>query len=248
MLDTKDIRVLLPRAREGAERLAEQLTKRGFVPVIATLVETEWLAPTDLAGHLDRCEWIAFASATAVDALRDHLPLLAKKKLAAVGPATADRLTQLGLDVSLVPADRHDGTGLATALIAAGAARVLLPRAKGGREELGDLLRAAEIQVDTVDTYQTVRRADAAEVLRGALAQQPQIVALTAPSLARHLVDVATEIGAHDDVRRLAAACIGETTAQAARTLGLRVVAVARTPSLEALGVAVSMCQPVSSR
>lgn len=230
-------RVLVVRARDGAEALAAALHARGVEALVAPLTRQRALAVSDLDALVARCEWVAFASAAAVEFLGVRVDSLGVKRVAAVGPASARALSALGSRVLVPPEGAHDGAGLAKALLAAGARRVLVPRAKDGRDELVDALRAAGVEVDAPAVYETVAAPGAAESLEAALGAGPRAVALSAPSSARALVDVAAALSPARLalVRALPAACIGETTAAAARALGLTVAAVAASPSVEAL-------------
>ncbi len=216
---------------------------------------------------IGRYRWVAFTSANAVapvlDLLRDARDL-AGVRVAAVGPATAAALAERNIVADLVAAGDASGTGLAAAMPppgpdapadapapggdapgavpppaagavgAAGVARVLFPRAAGARRELPEALAAKGWLVDEVEAYRTVA-VPAEELPPAALAaaREATVVVLAAPSAVAATVAV---LGPACPP----AACIGRTTADAARRAGLAVVAVAASPTPDALVAALA--------
>jgi uroporphyrinogen-III synthase/uroporphyrinogen III methyltransferase/synthase len=130
----------------------------------------------------------------------------------------------LGLDPA-VALDRFSAAAALEALAANASPgqRILAPRAAEGRPELVDGLHALGLEIDAPIAYRTVAVADAAERLRRG---EIDVVALCSPSAAASVADA---------VGRARIVCLGETTANAARELGLHVDAVARSTSMHAL-------------
>nr|MBA3655057.1 uroporphyrinogen-III synthase [Actinomycetota bacterium] len=138
------------------------------------------------------------------------------RKVAAVGPATAEALRERGIAVDLVP-----GEAVAEALVAEfpdGPGRVLLPQAAGARSVLADGLTEKNWDVDVVVVYETValeltdeQRADASRA---------DAVAFTSSST------VTNYLAAGGPVPGVVA-CIGPVTAATAHGRGLAVTAVA---------------------
>src|SRR5947209_2708973 len=146
-------RILVTRPRDQAAELVERLEAMGAQAIEAPMIR---ITPPDDFGPLDEaCEragtfdWIVFSSANAVDTFVQRLletphDLRALKgvKLGVVGPATAERLTRLGLKVDLTPAEFR-AESMLQAMTEAGDLRgvkILLPRADIGRELLADEL------------------------------------------------------------------------------------------------------------
>ena len=170
--------VVVTRSRSQASTFSARLDNLGArvleFPTIA-FADPDDFGPLDAAiGRLDAYDWVVFTSVNGVDAffhriaaVADGAPAdaraLARARVAAIGPATAERLREHGIVADVVPAEyrgeavfgaieeasRRFGTGLA-------GARVLVPRAQVAREVLPDMLAAAGAQVDVVPTYQTV--------------------------------------------------------------------------------------------
>lgn len=238
-------RVLVTRPREQAAELASALAEHGaescVVPLLELAAPDAW-APVDAAlDARDEYAGLVLASGNAVRAFaarareRGVSLAAARWRVCCVGPRTAEAAREAGLPVHLVP-DRHAGVNLAAAIaqrpeLAQG--RLLLPRAKDGRDELPDALRAAGAVLDVVSVYRTVPAAiDAAELRRQLSAGELHGLTFASPSAVRVFVE---HLDA--DARSAADACkvaaIGRTTAEALRVAGLRVDAVA-----EAAGVA----------
>jgi uroporphyrinogen-III synthase/uroporphyrinogen III methyltransferase/synthase len=226
--------VVVTRSKGGEDALAARLRELGAtvreVPSIA-------FAPPADAGPLDaalrdagRFAWVVFASATAVErtvgrmrALGLDPAALGRARLAAVGPATAERVARELREPDLVPAEAR-GEAMAAALAPHVAGRaVLLPRPAEGRPELVDGLRAAGAEVAAVEAYRTVPApAEAIRPLAAWIAAgEVDAVAFASPSAVRAIV-----AGLGPDARLLRTvvlAAIGPTTGDAIRAAGLEV-------------------------
>ncbi|HET8539401.1 MAG TPA: uroporphyrinogen-III synthase [Anaeromyxobacter sp.] len=224
--------VVVTRSKGGEDALATRLRELGAavreIPSIA-------FAPPADPGPLDaalrdagRFAWVVFASATAVErtvarmrALGLDPSALARARLAAVGPATAERVARELREPDLVPAEAR-GEAMAAALAPHVAGRaVLLPRPAEGRPELLDGLRAAGAEVAAVEAYRTV--AAPAEAIRPLAAWiaagEVDAVAFASPSA---VAAVVAGLGADAPLlRRVLLAAIGPTTADALRAAGL---------------------------
>jgi uroporphyrinogen-III synthase/uroporphyrinogen III methyltransferase/synthase len=226
--------VVVTRGRGGEDALAARLRELGAavreIPSIA-------FAPPSDPGPLDaalrdaaRFAWVVFASATAVErtvarmrALGLDPAALGRARLAAVGPATAERVARELREPDLVPAVAT-GEAMARALAPDVAGRaVLLPRPAEGRPELLDGLRAAGADVAAVEAYRTVPApADAIRPLAAWIAAgEVDAVAFASPSA---VAAVVAGLGAEAPLlRRVVLAAIGPTTADALRAAGLEV-------------------------
>lgn len=166
--------VLVPRGGERGERIAEHVRTLGGEAVLVPLIEQ--LPPHDgaalraaiarvNAGHYG---WVAVTSVHGADALISGGALSGRARIAAVGPATAERLEAAGFDVDLIPAE-FTGARLAERLAAqrvggAGAAvgdpdpadRVLLPLSDLADQTVENGLREAGFEPERVTAYRTV--------------------------------------------------------------------------------------------
>ncbi|HEV2094480.1 MAG TPA: uroporphyrinogen-III C-methyltransferase [Rubrobacter sp.] len=246
-------RVVVTRARAQAGELSAELAGLGAEVREFPTIEVrppEDFGPLDEAIRgLDSFDWLVFTSANGVDAflerLRHHgLDLRAvprRAKVAAIGPATAGALEEVGLRVDVVPEEFR-----AEALIEAirdgslAGKRVLIPRAKVAREVLPERLREAGAEVVVPPAYETVPSSEGREALARELeAGRIDCVTFTASSTAENFVGA---FGAERASRLLAGSrvvCIGPITADTARGFGLRVDAEAREYTIPGLVEAV---------
>jgi uroporphyrinogen-III synthase len=156
--------VLLARPRHGAAPNIARLAALGAVvvsqPAILIGPPADW-GPVDSAlDRLETYDWLVFSSANGVrgllDRLWDHagdLRQLGGRKLAAIGPGTAEELARYRLRADVVP-ESFRAESLAEALAdKASGRRFLLARASRGREVLAERLAAAGGHVDQVVAY-----------------------------------------------------------------------------------------------
>ena len=198
---------------ESLERLGAEAS---VVPLIA-IEPTEDVAAFRRLVESGDHDWIVFTSANAVRVVGALLPQ-ARARFAAVGPATAASLRELGLEPAFVP-ERFAAEEIAGGLGPLEGARVLLPQSEISEPLLADELRARGAAVDVVDAYGTVALEPTGEEL--ARLRLADAILLASGSAARSL---ASALVPHE---RTLVVCIGPSTAEAARAAGLRVDLVA---------------------
>jgi uroporphyrinogen-III synthase/uroporphyrinogen III methyltransferase/synthase len=229
--------IVVTRGKAGEDALSARLAELGAavreLPAIAFGPPASF-APLDAAlAALARFDWVVFASATAVDRTVERLLVLghpvaalSRPRLAAVGPATAERLRRAVRAPDLVAAGTT-GEALAAELGPEVARRaVLLPRPAEGRPELLAGLEAAGAAVTAVEAYRTVpappeRLAPLADWL---LAGEVDAVAFASPSAVRAVCAALGPRAAA--LGRVTLGVIGPTTADALREAGLPVAVV----------------------
>lgn len=201
------------------------------------------LALLDALEAADASTVLAVTSTTPVPVLLDRLgerlrvvvanAVAAGLVGAAPGERTADDLRGLGVSRVMVPPEAT-AARMVTMLSALPPGRLLHPCGTLALPTLPDGLRAAGWQVEQLVVYETVPvavvPASAELVGRGEVAA----VVLRSPSAARALAGLVTP---HPDV---VVVCAGRTTADAARTAGLRVDAVTSGPSPADVAAAVA--------
>jgi uroporphyrinogen-III synthase len=150
------LRVVVTRPRARSEELCFLLEEEGAEVVALPMLELE--PPTDGRGlraaaeTLGRFSWVAFASASGVEALAEAArtagtgAVLRRLSVAVVGPGTARAARAAGLEVAL---ESKGGTGAALGRELAPRLRVqdevLLPAAEDGRPELEAALAEATL-------------------------------------------------------------------------------------------------------
>jgi uroporphyrinogen-III synthase len=235
--------VVVTRGAEQARELTRLLEAAGASVLELPVIEVVPLASSEAAAAIDKLErglfaGIVVASANAVRFLHERLvereltPRAARLPWVAIGQATARAARERGYEAPIVAA-QATSAGLLAAIEAAwgtslAGRHLLLPRARDGREELAEGLRAAGAVVDAVAFYETLP-------LRGgpALPQQPDWITFASPSAVHAFVG-------RFGVPKAAVACIGPVTAEAARAAGCEVLAQAREHSAAGLVAALA--------
>lgn len=244
--------VVVTRPRAQAQAFATLLEEAGatvlLVPTIVIEPPASW-EPLDRA--LDRIgdyRWAVFTSVNGVEMTRRRLEergreagLLRGLRLAAIGPATAGALRDLGLEPEVVP-EEYVAEGLAEGLrrLIRARERVLLARAADTRDVLVRELEAAGAVVDEVPAYRTrPAQEDAGELRRALAAGRVAVVTFTSSSTVRHFAGLFPS----EDLPRLlsgvAVACIGPVTRATARELGLETRILPREYTIPALAQAI---------
>jgi uroporphyrinogen-III synthase len=222
-------RVLNTRPREQAAELSRLLRQAGFdaIEAPAVAISQAWDA-AELANvrqelRARRFEWVVLPSQNAARQLRDEL----SGARILCGAATAQ---VLGINADVVLARFSAGAALAAleSSVVPGT-RLLVPRAAEGRDELVAGLHRLGANVSAPIAYRTMPAPDAAQWLREG---RIDVVTLCSPSAAR-------SVGAVPP--KTVVVCLGDTTAEAARGIGLSVDAVAATTSMAALVAAVQL-------
>jgi uroporphyrinogen III methyltransferase/synthase len=247
-------KVLVPRTKEQAAALSEQLVSYGAVPVEVPTIAVE---PPRTPQAMDRAirglvsgryAWIAFTSVNAVRAVREKIEelgldsrALAGVKVACVGEQTADAVRAWGITPELVPSGDQSSDGLLADwpdydAVYDALDRVFLPRADIATETLVAGLGERGWQVDDVTAYRTVRAAPPPADIREAIKTGGfDAVLFTSSSTVRNLVGIAGKPHASSVI-----AVIGPQTAQTAEELGLRVDVIAPKPSASLLAEALA--------
>jgi len=226
-------RIVVTRSRAQASELAAKLESLGAETIEAPAIRIE--APQDARPLRDAArraaefDWIVFTSTNGVDAFFGALAdqgmdarALAGRRIAAIGPSTAEHLAQHGIRADLQP-EAFTGAAVAKALAAQGSlagVRILLPRADIAPKELVETLAGKGATVRDVVAYRTVPDTSGREVVRERLAQgEIDWLTFTSSSTVKNFLDA---VGA-DAVRaaKPKIASIGPTTSATLREAGL---------------------------
>jgi uroporphyrinogen-III synthase len=205
------MRAIVTRPRAQARPLVEALEAEGIEVVECPLIEIERTSdePVDAAGY----DWLIVTSPNGADEIARrgrNLP-----RVAAVGPGTAEALRGHGIEPAFVPAESSQEGLLREFPRPAG--RVLFAAAEGARRR-----PIEELQADFVPLYRTR--------LLSPEPPQGDVVLLASGSAARAYAGIG---GAAPAVS------IGPETTRVAQSVGLDVVAEARTHDLDGLVAAV---------
>ncbi len=235
-------RVVVTRARAQAGELSARLERLGAevleFPTIEIRPPEDWRPLDEAIRDLDSFSWLIFTSVNGVDAFVDRLShhgldlraVPRGARVAAIGPATAQRIREAGLRVDVVP-DEFRAEALIESVSGAALAgkRILIPRARAAREILPEKLREAGAEVVVAPAYESIPSSEGKDELAKMLeAGGIDCVTFTASSTVENFVGA---FGVEEAGRLLGGtrvACIGPITAETARSSGIRVDVEAR--------------------
>ncbi|HUP72856.1 MAG TPA: uroporphyrinogen-III synthase [Acidimicrobiales bacterium] len=214
------VRVAVTRAAAQADELGRLLRGAGFEPVTVPVIDIVDPADGGVAlraaatrlAQPGRYDWVVLTSVNGAERLIAAAPPPWGVDVAAIGPATAERLGDHGVTVALVP-PRFVAESLVD-VFPRGPGKVLLTRAAVARDVLPDGLRAKGWTVDVVDAYRTIAP-EIDERQRDEIASCA-IVTFTSPSTVNNFVEL---LGV--DALPSTVACIGPITAAACGEHGI---------------------------
>ncbi len=219
--------VVVTRAREQASELLGTLQNLGACcyefPTISIEPLDDYGPLEDAILRLQEYDWLVFTSVNGVEFFFKVLHeigldtrALGGLEVAAIGPATAERLTSFGILPDFVPEKyvaEHVVEGLLELEIKG--KKVLIPRAEKAREVLPEELSKAGAQVDVLPVYRTSLAASDPEEIRQALAEERiDYITFASSSTVDNFFKLvpAEEVKKHLGHLRLA--CIGPVTAK----------------------------------
>ncbi len=246
MKTLEGIKILITRSEKQSIHISAKLRYLG-----ATTIElpTITIVPPNNTDPLDKSilgilkyDWLIFTSVHGVQffsqrlkALGESFAKLKQVRVAAIGPATAAALEDLGREADYVPT-QYLSEKIAVGLGDVEGKRILLPRADIASKKLPDLLRQRGAKVEEVVAYRTIiPESLSADRFRSILNQGVDVVTFTSPSTVRNLAQI---LGANELsvlLKGVKVACIGPVTAEATKELGIHVDIVARTHTIDDL-------------
>ncbi len=226
--------VVITRPAAQAGEFAELLRGQGARVILFPTISIE---PADGITALDQAlryissyHWLVFTSANSVKFFFNHLRErgmdlreLKGVKIAAIGPATADAVKAMGINVDIVP-DEYISEGVVKAFegIDLHGARVLLPRAETAREVIPKGLREMGARVEVIPIYRTVNSGlDGRELVELMKRGKVDVLTFTSPSTVKFCLEMIGGVEAIPPSVKIA--CIGPVTADAARKSGMEV-------------------------
>ncbi|MFV0430274.1 MAG: uroporphyrinogen-III synthase [Arachnia sp.] len=249
-----DWNVLLPRTKDDLDYLASELARYGaaaeIVPTMAIEPpRTEQPMEKAMRGIIDgRFGWLVFTSPVTVDAVIERLAslgldsrALSGVQVAATGRGTIEALAAHGLRPDFTPSPPAGPAELAGEFPAYDdlldpIGRVLLPTADVAVADLMTALTRLGWEPEEVAAYRTVRAAPPpAEVRERIKSGMFDAVAFTSSTAVRNLIGIAGKPHAASVI-----VAIGQATARTCEMHGLRVDAVAPTPTSDAVAGALA--------
>jgi uroporphyrinogen-III synthase len=189
--------VLVTRPAGQAARLAQLVRDAGGEPVLFPALEVEPLnvAPIDARAGFDMLIFVS------PNAARLGLPLVraaldARTGIAAVGSGTVAELKKSGVRDIISPQTGHDSEALLAVLSAVPPRRALIVRGEGGREFLGDALRARGTSVEYLECYRRLKPArDLRELLAVPARDRVKACTATSANIVANLFEMAGAAG-----------------------------------------------------
>lgn len=229
--------ILVTRAADQAEEFCAPLRQRGAVaiecPTIQLVAPLSWDALDAVLDDPSAFEWLILTSVNGVKFFFERLAqrgsgpeVLQGTKICAVGPKTAEALSERGVTVDLLP-QQFTGEGIVAAFqgIPLQGKRILFPKAEAARDLIPQQLRGLGAMLfDPVVYRTTMPLALPVEAYQALERHQLDAVIFSSPLTARNL---AALVGGADRLQELlsnvAIASIGPVTSQACRELGLTI-------------------------
>ncbi len=222
MLPLSGLRVVITRAAQQADELAQPLREHGATAILLPLIG---IAPPQNPAPLSRAieqiesyDWIVFTSANSVRACGKPQ---GRARVATVGIATREVAEQQGWIVSVTPS-----AYVAEALVEAlgkqelSGRRVLIPSAAVTRDVVREELTRRGAIVNVVEAYRNIIPLDAAELAKAVFQVPfPDWVTFASSSAVENLLTVVPV----ETVRQSKLASIGPITSQTIRQHGLKV-------------------------
>jgi uroporphyrinogen-III synthase len=244
-------RIVVTRAQAQAEGLSSLLRQFGADVIDAPVIQ---IHPPDSYEALDTAlntimdyDWLILTSVNGVEGMFSRLePLglsvdsLQHLKIAAIGPATEERIQDHGLVVDIVP-QRYVAEEVVRSLrkLTKGE-KVLLVRAKIARDVIPEELRQAGAQVDVVEAYQTVVPQDAKKRLQSIFSDGPvDAITFTSSSTVKNFLSLTTATDVPGKLAKVKFASIGPVTSDTLREFGLPVHVEADEYTMEGLAQAI---------
>lgn len=191
------MKILVTRPVDQAAHLVQAIEQAGGVPLLLPLLQ---IAPVEderalheQVARLADFDLAIFISPNAVKygmaAIRGALGFMpAGTRVATIGMSSAKALREQGVADVLVPVSRYDSEGLLDALQQVEGLRVMILRGDGGRELLGDTLKARGAEVEYATCYRRSKPDLDADGLQNL---HPDVLTVTSSEALLHLWQIA---------------------------------------------------------
>ena len=222
-------KILNTRARVQASKLTRQLENLGAEVIEFPTIKIT--APTDNFAALDKAiknlrvhDWIIFTSTNGVEKFFERLKnfkfdarAIGTSKVAAIGSATAERLSNFGIIADLVPKEFR-AESLIEEFKKISPKNILIVRAEIARDILPNKLKNLGAEVTVVPAYKTVSAVENFDEIKSQLdAGQIDFVTFTSSSTVENFVKA---LGV-ESLSKTKTAAIGPITAQTLKNLGI---------------------------
>jgi uroporphyrinogen-III synthase len=194
------LKIVVTRPHDQAVQLARSIEQAGGVPLLFPLLDITAVQDTrelhEQISRLARFDLAIFISPNAVNygitAIRVAGDIPSELKIATIGQGSAKVLRELGITSVIAPTERFDSEGLLALpqLQDVAGWRVMIFRGDGGRELLGDTLKARGATVEYATCYQRSKPNQDAGAL---LATKPDAITVTSSEALGYLWQMLTD-------------------------------------------------------
>jgi uroporphyrinogen III methyltransferase/synthase len=214
-------RIIVARAKPGVSKLSDNLRELGCHVIEMPCAN---IIPLDFFQTFEKIKsysWLVFTSATSVNIFFDYLienkldiRVLGNLKIACVGTETEKEVNKRGIIIDYCPSE-YNGIALANGLCERikNDERLLIARAKDGAEDLTRILASEGINFDDVPIYEKTRN------IKEITIDNADFAAFTSSSSVEWFAESAVNL----DFNNIKAVCIGERTANTAKSYGMEV-------------------------
>ena len=226
--------VVVTRAREQASALKHLLEEKGACcfqfPSIAIAPLKDYAPVKQVIANIKDYQWLVFTSVNGVKYFWNQLEelgldtrALGKARVAAIGPATADKLREKGIAPDFIP-QKYVAEHVVRGLLQKGIDKqqILIPRALKAREVLPEELRKAGAKVTVLPVYRTELAQESDADIAQALEQgRIDYITFTSSSTVENFFALLKPEKLTTYVQKgLQLACIGPITAQTLADFG----------------------------
>lgn len=239
------LRILVTRPTHQAENLCRLIEQQGGIairfPTLAIVACDDLLTIQKTLADLNHFQWLIFVSSNAVNfALKANDGKIAKPKmlrLGAIGTATAKALAMAGLSVDLIPAQNYNSEALLALpeLQQIQGQRFLIVRGEGGREELANILRSRGADVHYLNVYKRIiPSTNNSDVIAMLEQNELDVITVTSGEVLQNLL-IMLGAARHPQLFNLPLVVVSDRIKQMAVDMGFKRIAVANSPSDEAI-------------
>jgi uroporphyrinogen III methyltransferase / synthase len=228
-------RIVITRRREQSRELRGALVALGAevveLPTIEIRTPASWEPLDQAIRRITEFDYLLFTSVNGVLSFLERVRAcggdvrdLAGLQVGAIGPATAAALAQAGVKVDFVP-NEYRAEGLLNSLSQhdVRGKTFLIPRAKGARDLLPQVLKERGAAVEVVEAYETVVPSLPPAEIDRLLRPRPHAITFTSSSTVLNLVKLMGKERMREALTGIALASIGPVTSDTVRKLGLHV-------------------------
>ncbi len=236
--------IVITRPIDQAHQLSSKIKQVGGTPWMFPLIA---IAPLDdytqfeqQIEHIETCDWLIFISSNAV---QNAMPRILSKyptlppttKCAAIGPTTASKLRNFGVNNTLTPQLRFDSESLLALpeMQAVQGKKIMIVRGVGGRELMADKLKERGAEVCFAECYCRVNPQQNAYFLDNLWKNnQLNAIVVTSSEAMRYLLDMT--LNQHDWLQQVTLCVNHARIAELPMKHGLK-VSIATAPGDEAI-------------